>query len=86
LLNISASDLKLSASSDEATPFLRELRITSRNEHRVTALPVTESGAQMFTFFFAKRTLHWVDSNFLPIPPEGRVELLAFATICDEQR
>lgn len=86
LLKISASDLELSASSGESTPFLRELGIVSRNEHRVTALAATESGTQVFQFFFAKRTLHWLDSNYLPIPPEGRVELLAFTTICDEQR
>ena len=86
LLKITASDLNLSASSGESTPFLRELPITSRNEHRVTAFAATDSGAQFFQFFFATRTFHWLDSNYLPIPPEGRVDLLAFTTICDVQR
>jgi len=60
-----------------------ELPIIWRDEHKATALAVTENGAQLFQFFFASSTLHWVDSHYLKFVREVPIELQAFVTICE---
>jgi hypothetical protein len=85
-LSISATTFTLSATSGDSSripPFVHELPITWRDEHRVTALSVTENGAQLFQFFFASSTLHW-DSHYPKFVREVPIELQAFATICEQ--
>lgn len=67
-----------------AAGFARQLSIVFRDEERVVAAEVTDSGAQLFQFFFGSGVFHWIDSHALRLrlPNDPPVRLQAFVTTC----